>query len=1080
MTTTSQFQTKPNFFSSVEECSESLQNKQQTNLRYRNFTHTHFTAGDEEQFQHYRHDKNGSLEHKDIILTDNIFKNHEVEYWNGYEDLEATNVLETFRYLFHKFKKGIFVKIVGNELKVFLPFSNVNFINEWSEHISIDPKYGNIYNFIKHTNDMEGRNFYKNNINDFVNTWYGNNCLLRYEYPVRESDTNIPNIKDMLDELCKNRILPDIEFFINRRDFPLLTKNFTEPYYHLWDEIDKPLVSHKYERYVPILSMSKSDNYADVLIPSHEDWGRVQIKENKFFPRSHINFDCDNFEKDWDSKIPTAIFRGSSTGYGLDIETNQRLKVAYLSSIQDANEVPYLDAGITKWNTRPRKFMGQKYLQTIEVDKLPFNLVEKMSPFDQAKYKYIIHIEGHVSAFRLSYELNTNSVVLLVDSDWKLWYSNLLKPYVHYVPIKNDLSDLLIKIKWCRENDNKCRQIAKNASDFYSKYLEKKGIFDFMQKTLVDLKNKIGTYLYNYSTPLDKQLKYENDIILSIQEKSFKKSLDCSNVEIPLIKRSHGLLKGISDVLNSIDSVNDNINYIEDIFINKLGIIQKYEFKNIILASKYTDDSNKIKEHVHEAFVGMSCLNNLSKFIPNFMYVFGMYDIDSHMNVVTEFIDGQTLQQYIDSNDFNMNDYVNIITQICLALHVAQTNFGFVHNDLTTWNIVIRKLNEPETIDYIVEHKKVIRVKTSLIPVIIDYGKSHVIYDNTHRGIINMFKFSTVADILSILITSIYQIITEKQLPKYDFNQLLKLANFMSGSTFRKEPFTNSKDLKTFFHSMKKYSNLIAENKHELEYKTPLDLFNYIKKNIRYKFNLDKVNDYKPIYVGDSKQVFDFIMASNENERIQSYTNRLETIKKNCSSSKTSNNLLFTYYNAQTEYIILENLVSSLFEYLHIINVSSKKYELLSQQVINHFKNVNNVKISKLNIQNIHQIPKSIFNIKVENYNEMIFLKPETVNNLLNKNYKYNDISDYKNVISFILVNGGFFKIRGNHREWYLENLENILSLDTTKLKLYNANNNTLKILSDQLYTENLEEIKNIDNEDINKYRRLYNSILTL
>ena len=49
MTTTSRFQMKPNFFSSIEECSNSSQNKQQTNMRYRNFTQTHFTAGDEEQ-----------------------------------------------------------------------------------------------------------------------------------------------------------------------------------------------------------------------------------------------------------------------------------------------------------------------------------------------------------------------------------------------------------------------------------------------------------------------------------------------------------------------------------------------------------------------------------------------------------------------------------------------------------------------------------------------------------------------------------------------------------------------------------------------------------------------------------------------------------------------------------------------------------------------------------------------------------------------------------------------------------------------------------------------------------------------
>ncbi len=33
---------------------------------------------------------------------------------------------------------------------------------------------------------------------------------------------------------------------------------------------------------------------------------------------------------------------------------------------------------------------------------------------------------------------------------WKMWFSHLLKPYIHYVPVKSDLSDLIEKIQWCR------------------------------------------------------------------------------------------------------------------------------------------------------------------------------------------------------------------------------------------------------------------------------------------------------------------------------------------------------------------------------------------------------------------------------------------------------------------------------------------------------------------------------------------------------------------------------------------------------------------------------------------------------
>ena len=48
-----------------------------------------------------------------------------------------------------------------------------------------------------------------------------------------------------------------------------------------------------------------------------------------------------------------------------------------------------------------------------------------------------------------------------------MWYFPLLQPYVDHVPVQADLSYLDEKIRWCRENDEKCRQIGENAKIFY-------------------------------------------------------------------------------------------------------------------------------------------------------------------------------------------------------------------------------------------------------------------------------------------------------------------------------------------------------------------------------------------------------------------------------------------------------------------------------------------------------------------------------------------------------------------------------------------------------------------------------------
>ena len=148
---------------------------------------------------------------------------------------------------------------------------------------------------------------------------------------------------------------------------------------------------------------------------------------------------------------------------------------------------------------------------------------------------------------------------------------------------------------------------------------------------------------------------------------------------------------------------------------------------------------------------------------------------------------------------------------------------------------IIQYLKEPIYVDYMVSYNKVIRIKTHIVPIIIDYGKSHVFYENKHYGFVNMYKFSTSNDILTLLITMIYQIITDKRLLKNDFTNLLKLANFISNTSFYNGTFKNSKEIRNFFYNAKKYSNLVFSNKYELETVTPLDLFDYII-NFNYDF----------------------------------------------------------------------------------------------------------------------------------------------------------------------------------------------------------------------------------------------------
>ena len=163
--------------------------------------------------------------------------------------------------------------------------------------------------------------------------------------------------------------------------------------------------------------------------------------------------------------------------------------------------------------------------------------------------------------------------------------------------------------------------------------------------------------------------------------------------------------------------------YIKQIFTNKLGIVNQYVLLDFLFAVKSTKDDNKLKEHIHETYISLTCINKLVKLTPNFVYNFGLYktikDNSKFYNVITEYIEGQTLKDYISCQEFTFQQYIFIILQVCLALHVAQKEVSLVHNDLTPWNIIIQRLDNPVTVDYVINRTKVIRIKTDIIPTVI-------------------------------------------------------------------------------------------------------------------------------------------------------------------------------------------------------------------------------------------------------------------------------------------------------------------------------------------------------------------------
>jgi hypothetical protein len=230
------------------------------------------------------------------------------------------------------------------------------------------------------------------------------------------------------------------------------------------DSLSLPYKPPVESKFLPFLSMNARKGYADIPIFTFDDYDYIK----------HPDIDFLKVNNDWDSKKPVAFFRGSSTGCGWDAETNMRLKAVQMSSMHPE----LIDAKLTKITK------NMKVHKTRRAGYVSSKLYKEATPmkFERfSDYKYILQIDGNVAAYRLAKTMLFGSVIMIVESDYSLWYQPLLEPFVHYVPVKHDLSNLIEMIEWCRLNDKKCEVIAKNGKKLAEKILTKKFLFEYME-----------------------------------------------------------------------------------------------------------------------------------------------------------------------------------------------------------------------------------------------------------------------------------------------------------------------------------------------------------------------------------------------------------------------------------------------------------------------------------------------------------------------------------------------------------------------------------------------------------------------
>lgn len=179
----------------------------------------------------------------------------------------------------------------------------------------------------------------------------------------------------------------------------------------------------------------------------------------------------------WNQKIPKIFWRGSANGIKYDsVDINGAPRLRFLNA---ATNLKFADVGLTGYAFLINDEFRQKLMDTHAIK-------ESLSPEESIRYKYLIDVDGKSCSWsRMAWILYSNSVLLKHQSDKVQWYYERLKPYVHYVPIAEDFSDLEKQFVWLEQHPKEAVAIALNGREIAKQIFTEEALLKAIEQSLL-------------------------------------------------------------------------------------------------------------------------------------------------------------------------------------------------------------------------------------------------------------------------------------------------------------------------------------------------------------------------------------------------------------------------------------------------------------------------------------------------------------------------------------------------------------------------------------------------------------------
>lgn len=105
---------------------------------------------------------------------------------------------------------------------------------------------------------------------------------------------------------------------------------------------------------------------------------------------------------------------------------------------------------------------------------------------DHTKYKYLIDIQGRGYSGRLKNFLSMNRIIFVQQRKYWDISTIKLKEWEHYIPINENLSDLVEKIEWAENHPKECEVILENLKKYVDENLDESSIYNYFSNVMLN------------------------------------------------------------------------------------------------------------------------------------------------------------------------------------------------------------------------------------------------------------------------------------------------------------------------------------------------------------------------------------------------------------------------------------------------------------------------------------------------------------------------------------------------------------------------------------------------------------------